>query len=121
MLNVDDVTIYLWEKNRVQPSLAQISKIIKFLGRDPFEKQTENLGENIRAYRRIHGLSQRKLAEQLGVDQTTLAGWERGGHHPIKRLLDQVISFQEFNSLKGEDLIPYIYTALCSKKTYSSS
>jgi transcriptional regulator with XRE-family HTH domain len=83
--NVDDVTIYLWEKNRVKPSLAQIPKIIEFLGRDPFEKKTEILGERIREYRRIHGLSQNKLAEQLEVDLTTLAGWERGEHKPQDR------------------------------------
>jgi transcriptional regulator with XRE-family HTH domain len=50
-LNVSDVTVYLWEKNRVKPSLAQIPKIIKFLGRDPLEKKTDNLGERIKEYR----------------------------------------------------------------------
>jgi DNA-binding XRE family transcriptional regulator len=60
------------------PSLAQIPKIIEFLGQDPFEKTTENLGEKILEYRRVHGLTQKRLAEQLGVDPTTLAGWERG-------------------------------------------
>ena len=88
--NVDDVTIYLWEKNRVKPSLAQIPKIIEFLGRDPFEKQTENLGEKIREYRRIHGLSQEKLAEQLGIDPTTLAGWEHDQHRPTRKLFGKV-------------------------------
>jgi transcriptional regulator with XRE-family HTH domain len=88
-LNVSDVTIYLWEKNQVKPSLAQIPKIIEFLGRDPFEKKTVNLGEKIREYRRVHGLTQKKLAEQLAVDQTTLAGWERGEHRPSKRLFDR--------------------------------
>ena len=78
ILNVSDLTIYLWEKNRAMPSLAQIPTIIKFLGRDPFEKKTENLAEKIREYRRVHGLTQKKLAEQLGIDQTTLAGGERG-------------------------------------------
>jgi len=86
-LNVSDLTIYLWEKNRVEPSLAQIPKIIEFLGRDPFEKKTENLGEKLREYRRIHGLTQKKLAERLGVDETTVAGWERGKHQPAKQLL----------------------------------
>ena len=85
--NVSDVTIYLWEKNRVRPSLAQIPKIIEFLGRDPFEKEAENLGEKIREYRRVHGLTQKKLAAQLEVDQSTLAGWERGEHKPSKNLL----------------------------------
>jgi transcriptional regulator with XRE-family HTH domain len=81
-LGVDDVTIYLWENNRVDPSLPQIPKIIEFLGRDPFEKETENLRDRIREYRRVHGLSQKKLAEQLGVDQATLAGWKRAKHQP---------------------------------------
>jgi transcriptional regulator with XRE-family HTH domain len=83
-LDVSDVTIYLWEKNRVQPSLAQIPKIIEFLGYDPFEPLSESLSEKIKAYGPVHGLSQKNLAEQLGVDQTTLAGWERGEHTPIK-------------------------------------
>ena len=91
-LNVSDCTIYLWEKNRVEPSLAQIPRIIEFLGLDPFEKKTENLGEKIREYRRVHGLTQKKLAERLGVDETTVAGWERGEHRTSKRLLNKLIS-----------------------------
>ena len=89
-LNVSDVTIYLWERNKVRPSLAQIPKIIKFLGRDPFEKEAENLGDRIREYRRVHGLTQKKFADQLGIDQTTLASWERGEHRPTKKLLDKI-------------------------------
>ena len=73
---VDDVTIYLWEKNRVKPSLAQIPKIIEFLGRDPSKKETEKLGDRIREYRRIHGLSQKKLADQLGINPTTIGACE---------------------------------------------
>ena len=45
------------------------------------------MGDRIREYRRIHGLSQKKLAAQLGIDPTTLAGWERGKHQPKKRLI----------------------------------
>jgi transcriptional regulator with XRE-family HTH domain len=89
-INVSDSTIYLWEKNRVQPSLAQIPRIIEFLGRDPFEKKAEDLGDNIREYRRVHGLSQKILAEQFGVDETTIAGWESGKHRPTKKLIDRI-------------------------------
>jgi transcriptional regulator with XRE-family HTH domain len=92
--NVSDITIYLWEKNKVQPSLAQIPKIIKFLGRDPFEKETEALGDRIREYRRIHGLTQKMLAGQLGVDQTTLAGWERGKYKPAKEFLVELLTIR---------------------------
>jgi len=90
--NVSDITIYLWEKNKVKPSLAQIPKIIEFLGRNPFEEEPENLGDRIREYRRIHGLTQKQLAAQLGVDQTTLAGWERKEHQLTRRLLNMLIS-----------------------------
>ena len=84
-LNVSDITIYLWERNKVKPSLTQIPKIIEFLGRDPFEVKSDNLGDRPRSYRRLNGLSQKKFAEHLGVDFTTLAGWERGEHKPTKR------------------------------------
>jgi len=40
-LSVDKTTIQFWENNRVKPSLAQIPKIIEFLGYDPFEKETD--------------------------------------------------------------------------------
>jgi transcriptional regulator with XRE-family HTH domain len=89
-LNVSDVTLYLWEKNKVKPSLAQIPMIIAFLGQDPLEKKTEKLGERIREYRRIRGLSREKLAERSGIDPTTLAGWERGEHRPTRKLLGKV-------------------------------
>ena len=91
-LNVSDITIYLWERNKVQPSLAQIPKIIEFLGRDPFAKEAENLGDKIREYRRVHGLTQKKFAAQLGIDPTTLASWETGEHQPTKKLLDKIKS-----------------------------
>jgi len=91
--HVYDTTIYLWERNKVQPSLAQIPKIIELLGRDPFEKETDKFGEKIQKYRQVHGLSRKILAEQIGVDQSTLGGWESGEHQPTKRLFDKLKSF----------------------------
>jgi DNA-binding XRE family transcriptional regulator len=81
--------------NKARPSLAQIPKIIEFLGQDPFEKSAEKMGDKILEYRRIHGLTQKKLAEQPGVDQTTLAGWEKGKHRTMKRLLDKFKIFEK--------------------------
>jgi DNA-binding transcriptional regulator YiaG len=71
--------------------LAQIPKIIEFLGRDPFEKEAENIRDKITEYRRIHGLTQKTFARQLEIDQTTLASWERGEHRPTKRFLINII------------------------------
>ena len=36
------------------------------------------LAEGIRAYRRRHGMTQRELADQLGVTQQSVARWEQG-------------------------------------------
>ena len=77
----------------MKPGLARIPKIIEFSGYDPFEKETENLGDRIREYRRVHGLSQKKLASLLGIDPSTISAWERGEHQPTKRLLDKLIAF----------------------------
>ena len=89
-LNVSDITIYLWEHNRVQPSFAQIPKIIEFLGHDPFEAEVGNLAEKLKNYRRVHGLSQKVFSEMLGVDQSTLSSWERGIHQPTRKQLEKL-------------------------------
>ena len=77
----------------MKPSLAQIPKIIEFLGYDPFEKKTEDLEERIQEFRRVHGLSQKKLARLLEIDQSSIGNWERGENQPTKRLLDKLNQF----------------------------
>ena len=81
--------------------MAQIPKIIEFLGCDPFAKETAILGEKIHEYRRVHGLTQKKLAEKLGVDPTTLAGWEGGHHQPAEGRLEKVKSIISLKRSKG--------------------
>ena len=94
--NVDDTTIYLWERNKVRPSLALIPKIIEFLGYNPHETIPGAFADKIKDYRRIRGISQKKLAHLVGLDPSTVSNWERGENQPSKRLLDKLNSF--FNS-----------------------
>jgi transcriptional regulator with XRE-family HTH domain len=44
---------------------------------EPHEPR-DGLGDRIRTYRRRHGMTQRELAEQLGVTQQSVARWEQG-------------------------------------------
>jgi transcriptional regulator with XRE-family HTH domain len=53
------------------------------------------LAERIRAYRLSMGMTQRELADQLGVTQQTVARWEQGS--PPRRYMHRVIE-----SLLGE-------------------
>ena len=48
------------------------------------------LPERLVTARRALGLSQRKMAEKLGVDPATIQDWEAGRHRPIKRSLDLI-------------------------------
>ena len=96
-IGVDETSIYYWENNRVKPSLPFIPEIIEFLGYIPFNTTSNSLREQIVTYRRLHGLTQKKLAQLLGVDFTTIGHWERSEHWPQKNLLDKLISL--FTSL----------------------
>ena len=41
-----------------------------------------NYGEQLKAYRKKHGLTQKELGERLGVREGTIRGWERGYSNP---------------------------------------
>lgn len=57
--------------------------------------------DQLRRYRRLHGLTQAVLAETLNVEQATISRWERGVHEPdlsVQRRLRDLICGPSFNS-----------------------
>ena len=93
-IGVTTCTIMYWETNRVAPALRFIPSIIEFLGYDPTEKTNpQSLAEGLRAHRKRLGLSRKKLAALLGIDQSTLASWEREKHRPTRESLQLVDEF----------------------------
>jgi len=102
-IGVTTCTIMYWETNRVAPALRFIPSIIEFLGYDPTEKtNAQSLAEGLRAHRKRLGLSQKKLAALLGIDQSTLASWEREKHRPTRKSLQLVDEFlREADKLRG--------------------
>lgn len=42
--------------------------MIEFLSRDPSEVTSRSLRDTIRDYQRVHGVSQKIFAEQIGID-----------------------------------------------------
>ena len=95
-IGVDKTSIYNWENNRISPSFYFIPKIIEFLGYVPYDTKANTLGEKIKTYRKILGLTQKKLANLLDIDTSTIGHWERGKNRPTKRHLKNLTTY--FNS-----------------------
>jgi transcriptional regulator with XRE-family HTH domain len=74
-----------WEGNATTPALRFVPGIVRFLGYVPFPP-SQGLSERLKGYRRVQGLSQRDMAQRLGVEESTVARWERGRSRPAERL-----------------------------------
>jgi transcriptional regulator with XRE-family HTH domain len=89
-LGVDsEQTITNWERNASSPEIRYIPTIIQFLGYDPLPS-AGSFPERLAWERKTLGLSQRKMAEKLGIDPATLMGWEAGRHQPTRKNLEGI-------------------------------
>jgi transcriptional regulator with XRE-family HTH domain len=43
---------------------------------------SRQIGANLKAARKAHGLTQRQLAERIGTDSFQISRWERGANRP---------------------------------------
>jgi transcriptional regulator with XRE-family HTH domain len=86
-------TVRNWERNRSNPSLIFIPKIIQFLGYVPYDTSEQDFGKKIAAKRRLLGWNQKELAHRVGVDPCTIHSWEKGEHKPRKLLLRLLAAF----------------------------
>jgi transcriptional regulator with XRE-family HTH domain len=91
-IGVHPLTITNWEGNESRPETRFIPAIIRFLGYDPMP-HGDSLPERLAAGRKVLGLSQREMAERLGVDPATVRGWEAGLHRPNGKRLDVIGEF----------------------------
>jgi transcriptional regulator with XRE-family HTH domain len=93
-IGVTTCTIQYWETYRVSPSIRFIPLINEFLGYDPLANEhPRSLAEQLRAHRRRLGVSHKRMAALLGIDQSSIAGWERGEHRPTKESLQVIDRF----------------------------
>ena len=100
-LGVTGSALANWEVNRVTPEFTRLPLIIAFLGYtpSPYNKKSDNMIERMKLYRLTHGLSQEKFAKFIGVDETTVAKWERGEHVPSKQLIQKLSALDPTFSL----------------------
>jgi transcriptional regulator with XRE-family HTH domain len=88
-IGVHEMTITGWEGNATIPEVRYMPAIIQFLGYNPLPASS-SLAERLAAARRALGLSQRKMAEKLGVDPASLLGWEAGRHQPDEKSIELI-------------------------------
>ena len=82
IIGTNESTIWNWENNYATPYISYLPNIIKFLGYVPFNTSCNTLREKIVTSRKLLGLSQRKYAQLIGIDPSTLGKWERGKSTP---------------------------------------
>lgn len=98
LLGVTKDCVWLWEAERNTPQLHHYPAIIAFLGYYPFAHETDTLGGKITRYKNTHGMSTKKLAKVLGVDEGTVSQWERNERVPMKGRMEKVLA-----ALKSKD------------------
>jgi transcriptional regulator with XRE-family HTH domain len=91
-IGVDKTSIANWESNRTKPGVEYMPAIIRFLGYNPLPP-ADGWAERLVQCRTVLGLSQKLSAQQMGVDQCTLARWERGEREPAGGFASRALRF----------------------------
>ena len=91
-IGADGSSIHNWEASISKPSLAYMPAILQFLGYNPVPPG-DGWGERLVQSRTGLGLSQKDAARQIGVDQGTLARWERGEREPAGVFAERATRF----------------------------
>ena len=91
-IGVRQATVFSWESNRGFVQIRYIPAIIEFLGYNPLPPAT-NCAERLVRHRTTLGLTQGEAARRIGVDQSTLARWERGEREPAGALAKRAERF----------------------------
>lgn len=80
-LGVAVTSLRNWEANRSKPTVQFMPAIIRFLSYNPLPPGT-TWAERLVSCRTAMGITQEESARRIGVDQGTLARWERGEREP---------------------------------------
>ena len=92
MIGVSANNISIWERGTFAPSARNSGKLFELLGITPESYLANILGQNkmrfgeqLKAYRKAKGYTQKDLAEKIGTTLLTISVWERGVFRPNAR------------------------------------
>jgi len=93
VLGIGVTTLWNWEMGHTSVATRFLPQVVSFLGYDP-RKGTGTLGDRIRMLRERKGLTQKSLADRLGLNDSTVTAWELDRvRRPFPKVLRQ---FEEF-------------------------
>lgn len=81
-------TVINWESGETTPPVWYGPRIIKFLDYDPMPEAASLPGEVWKLRWRL-GLTQKELAEKLGVGEGAVGDWEKGRCRPSRELRER--------------------------------
>lgn len=103
IIGVNVNTIVGWEVGRAGPKVLYLPAILSFLGYDPFSGEM-SLGKRLRAKRRSLGLTQKRLAHQIGIATSIVQKLEAGRETKDERVLRAVQKFLEGKDRSDQQL-----------------
>lgn len=81
-IGANEWTIHNWETNANKPEIRFYPEIMNWLGYCPVV-YVHPLGDRLRLNRHYRGVSATNLAQQVGIDPSTLLAWETGRTIPL--------------------------------------
>lgn len=90
LVGVGIESIINWERNHTAPQVRYLPCIIAFLGYVPYNP-TLPLTKKLIIWRTSWGLSQKAMAERLGVVTSTVTEWEGGKRTPSAKRVSQIL------------------------------
>jgi len=78
-IGVTPATVLNWENGLSQPKAEHLPVIRNFLDYDADHSRQSSIAEHLRRSREALGWSQRRAAQESGIDPSTWSSWEAGG------------------------------------------
>jgi DNA-binding transcriptional regulator YiaG len=91
-LGISRETLRGWEINEFEPHVSHYPAIIRFLGYQPHQFDTDTLAWRIKSYRYTYGLTQAGFGALLQTCGPVVYQWETAGRPPIPATLKRILA-----------------------------